>query len=158
MAMKLKIILAALCVAVGYAAYMAYRTYDTATNAYAVWWVAEMVIEHMEASDGQWPSGWDDLADDYETCAKRSGRSWTFESLRGRVEVDWRADPNMLSRAKDNGQEKPFRVIWLRNGSDAHWAGREPNRMILEYLKEPKQPPAWPASVPATRKASEPVI
>ncbi len=155
---KKKTILAVVCVLLVGGGYFAYRVYDTVPNAYAVWWVADMVIEHMEANGGRWPSGWDDLADDYEICTARSGRPWTLEDLRGRVNVDWDADPNVLSQVKDSGQEKPFRVIWLKDGSDAHWARREPNRLILKYLQKPKESPASPKSKPATRNAADGVI
>jgi hypothetical protein len=136
--MKRKILLLLLCILLaggGCFAYLVYQAlYNTTPNAYAVWWVADMVIEHMEANDGHWPTGWDDLVDDYGTCAKTAGRPWTFEELRGRVEVDWHADPNTLVKASNNEHAPPFRVIWLKDGSKGHWAGREPNRMILQYL------------------------
>ncbi|HAU37543.1 MAG TPA: hypothetical protein DCX07_07465 [Phycisphaerales bacterium] len=126
----------------------------TVPNAYAVWWVADMVIEHMEANDGAWPSGWNDLRDDYEWCTKKAGRSWTFEELRSRVEVDWSADPSRLLKTAPQFQDKPFRVIWLRDGSNAYWAAHEPNTMILEYLKDRSASPA--ASQPATK--SQPAV
>ena len=30
-------------------------------NAYAVWWTADLVIEHMERNQGAWPRNWDEL-------------------------------------------------------------------------------------------------
>jgi hypothetical protein len=153
--MKRKVLLLALCVFLaggGFFAYQVYRyVYTTVPNAYAVWWVADMVIEHMEANGGRWPTGWDDLADDYEMCTKRSGRPWTFEDLRSRVKVDWHADPKALSRTRDRGQEKPFRAIWPKDRSSVYWDGREPNRMILDYLKKQKEAPESPDSAPATQ-------
>jgi hypothetical protein len=74
-------------------------------DAYAVWWVADMVIEYMETHDGAWPQGWDDLREPYDTCVRRSGRPWTFEHLRDRVDVDWEADPARLMTAPDTGTE-----------------------------------------------------
>ena len=156
--MKLKIILVVLCVLLVAGGYFLYRVYEGVPNAYAVWWVADMVIEHMEANGGRWPSGWDDLADDYETCTEKAGRPWTFEDLRSRVDVDWDADPNVLSQVKDSGQEKPFRVIWLKDGSDGYWVGREPNRIILDYLKKRKKTPASPESMPTTQMAVYDII
>lgn len=118
-------------------------TSSTVPNSYAVWWVADLVILHMEANEGAWPTGWDDLQDDYVTATETSGEPWTFESLQERVQVDWDADPDVLARATPSDDEPPFRVIWLRDGGGEHWAGQEPNQMILEYLQE------HPESLPA---------
>jgi len=108
-------------------------------GSYAVWWVADMCIEHMKANDGDWPQSWDDLRDDYQTCVARSGQPWTFDELSSRVEVDWDASPiELLPMAGDSAVD--LRVIWLRNGSDVHWSGREPNTMILDYLKSRSNP------------------
>lgn len=113
---------------------------NTIHGSYAVWWVADMCIEHMAANDGQWPRSWDDLRDDYQTCVARSGPSWTFADLSSRVEVDWDANPiDMLPVDDDSNVE--LRVIWLRNGSDSHWTGHEPNEKILDYLRSLQQRP-----------------
>lgn len=110
---------------------------DTTPNAYAVEWVADMVITHMEANNGRWPANWDDLRDDYEHDVQAvRARPWTFDELRSRVEVDWQADPESLARTADPGKDPPFRVIWLKDGSTTHWTGMEPNRTILNYLKK----------------------
>jgi hypothetical protein len=123
----------------GGAAYYAYWKIDSTTrDAYAVWWVADMVIEYMETHNGEWPRGWDDLHEPYETCVRRSGRPWTFDQLRNRVDVDWAADPARLVVATDNGTGPPFQVVWLRSGRSTHWQSREPNRMILDYLHAQK--------------------
>jgi hypothetical protein len=132
------ILLAALALALslgGGALYLARRTANAIGDAYAGWWVADMVIEHMETHDGAWPRGWDDLREPYETCVRRSGQPWTFEQLRSRVDVDWGADPVQLAASLGDGPGPPFRVIWLRSGGHNHWEGREPNRMIYDYLR-----------------------
>jgi hypothetical protein len=121
--------------AAGGAAWFARRTAETVRDAYAAEWVAGMVVEHMRTNGGAWPRGWDDLRAPYESVAARAGRPWSFEQLRERVEVDWAADPARLADAPDGGPGPPFRVIWLRNGGDAHWQGREPNRVVLEHLR-----------------------
>src|SRR3954452_23982693 len=72
----------------------------------------------------------------YEAATKRVGRPWTFEELRSRVEVDWDADPSVLSEMKLTDNQPPFRVIWLRDGSEAYWSGKEPNRLIWDYLQQ----------------------
>ncbi len=120
-------------------AWFAYHKVDASVrNSYAVWWVAAMVIEHMQAHDGDWPKDWSDLNDDYELCVRRSGRPWTFEELRGRVIVDWQADTKQLTDQARRGQ--PFRVIWLADGTDSHYQSHEPNKMLSAYfLEKPPQ-------------------
>jgi hypothetical protein len=34
--------------------------------------------------------------------------------------------------------DPPFRVIRLTNGSDVHWSGADPNRLVFEFLKKRK--------------------
>ncbi len=72
------------------------RVAQSISGSYAVWWVADMVVEHLDANDGEWPKNWNALRDDYQTCVKRSGRPWEFEQLRTRVAVDWDANPKKL--------------------------------------------------------------
>lgn len=92
-----------------------------------------MVIEHLKANDNAWPKGWDDLRKPYETCVLRSGRPWSFDELRDRVDVDWGADAK--SRLKT---DQTTRAIWLRDGTNAYWENHEPNRLIREYLTRGK--------------------
>jgi hypothetical protein len=121
---------------VAWGAWTAYRiVYITVPNCYAVWWVADMATEFMATHNDAWPSGWDDLREPYETLTKRSGRPWTFDELRSRVNVDWDADPEILAEALPTDKEPPIRVIWLRDGSATYWSGQEPNQMVLEYLR-----------------------
>lgn len=114
----------------------------TTKNAYAVWWVADMVVEHLKANEHEWPRSWDDLKDDYETCASRSGQPWTFEQLRSRVNVDFNADVEKLRSSAKEDSEPNFRVIWLSDGRDDHWGQREPNMIIFDFLRDfsPEKP------------------
>ena len=123
---------------------------NTIRNCYAQWWVADMVMLHLDANEGQWPRSWSDLRDDYDVCSKRSGKPWTFEELSERVTVDWKIETDSLRSLPSDNDHPPFRVIWPSDGSSAHWESREPNAMIAEYLKlhpavkevtEQKEPP-----------------
>jgi hypothetical protein len=125
--------------------YWLFRLKESIHNSYAVWWVADMVVEHLQANSGKWPEGWEDLRDDYQTCVKRSGQPWTFEELSQRVIIDWHADPQQLLLASQGLDRPAFRVISLRDGTTSHWGTLEPNRIILEYLRSPKTPPATPS-------------
>jgi hypothetical protein len=107
---------------------------NTIHNAYSAWWVADMVVEHMDANDNKWPKGWDDLLDDYRTCVANTGaQPWEFEELKKRVEIDWNANPHDLVSQQSNGKPK-FVAIWLKGGFSSNWAGAEPNQIVLDYL------------------------
>jgi hypothetical protein len=108
-------------------------------NSYAQWWVADMVVLHLEANDQKWPKSWDELRDDYETCVRRSGPAWSYEELTSGVMIDWDADPLSLKSAVQQAGRPPFRVLWLSDGSSSHWESREPNQIIWEYLQTRSQ-------------------
>lgn len=109
------------------------KTQQAVRNSYAVWWVADMVVEHLDANAGEWPKGWGDLKDDYQLLVGTSEPAWSFEELQSRVEVKWDARPDELVQQAGDGIPA-FRVIWLSDGTDSHWSGREPNQIVLDYL------------------------
>ncbi|MCE9607399.1 MAG: hypothetical protein K8U03_21140 [Planctomycetia bacterium] len=115
--------------------YAYHRVKSIVGDAYAVWWVADLVIHHLDANDLVWPKDWSDLQDDFEELTTKEGRPWTFEELRARVEVDWTADSGNLKTLAERSPRKPLRVIWLRDGTDVFYEGKEPNEMIAEYLR-----------------------
>lgn len=46
-------------------AVLIYRQIDnTLRNCYAQWWVADMIVLHLEANEMNWPHSWIDLRDD----------------------------------------------------------------------------------------------
>ena len=115
--------------------YYLHRLNQGIRNSYAVWWVADMVVEHMKANDDLWPKNWDDLRDDYQTCTERSGQPWSFDELSSRTQIDWQAVPTDLLTQSDGHQGAQFRVITLTDGTNSHWQSSEPNQIILEYLR-----------------------
>lgn len=117
------------------AAYFLHRMSEGVHNSYAVWWVADMVVEHMKANDNQWPQNWDDLQDDYQTCVKRSGQPWSFDELSSRTQIDWQAVPSDLLAQSKGHETAQFRVITLTDGTDSHYQSCEPNQIILDYLR-----------------------
>jgi hypothetical protein len=104
-------------------------------------WVAAVVIDHMERNGGSWPREWQDLEESHEIVAASNGRPWNFDELRGRVAIDFKVKPAELAEASADGDEPPFRVIYLRNGKTHYWRTGEPNRMILDYLTKRAQRP-----------------
>ncbi|MEX2308221.1 MAG: hypothetical protein WD738_11540 [Pirellulales bacterium] len=133
----LKIVACILVVALGVGGWAIHRSMEGVRNAYAVWWVADMVVEHLKANNGAWPRNWDELRDDYQTCVERSGQPWSFEELQNRVAIDWRADPSQLAALANRDFTPPFCVIWLSDGTNSHWEHAEPNQIIADYLKSP---------------------
>jgi len=132
---KLLIVLMSLVVFGGvFAIWMGFRVREVIHDSYAVWWVADMVVEHLKATEDQWPKDWDELRDDYRTVVKRSGDAWSFEELSSRVCVDWTASVAELRKSALEGDKPNFRVIWLRDERTSHWAGAEPNQIIYDYL------------------------
>jgi hypothetical protein len=133
----------------GFLAYAVYQAgHVVIPNAYAVWWMADLVIDHMEKHDGAWPRSWDELRVTSEQAGKGTVSTNldgtviaefrprdTINDLQKRVEIDWNADPRELVKAEFKAKGPPFRVIWLRNGKSTHYQGKEPNEMVLEYLK-----------------------
>jgi len=117
-----------------YAGYHIYSLNEAMRNSYAEWWVADMVIEYLQANHDAWPRDWSELRQPYQNCVKRSGRPWAFEELQTRVDVDWQADPKQLAAAAKL-PEPTFRVIWLRDGTDASWERHKPDQMIYDYFR-----------------------
>lgn len=131
---------------VGYAGYSIYRIPETFREAYALCWVSGMVVDYMEGNDGRWPREWDDLKGPYELAVAQVGRTWTFDDLRSRVDVDFSADPKELAKARVKNGSVPFRVISLRSGYYHYIEGSDPNVRIWEHLqKRAKQAETMPA-------------
>ena len=107
---------------------------NTIRNGYSQWWVADMVVQHLDANSNQWPRNWDDLRDDYQTCVTNArAQPWEFRELQSRVEIDWGANPDELLDQQTDGAPN-FRAIWLADGTRSSWGGREPNQIVLDYL------------------------
>lgn len=131
-------------------------------NAYAVWWTADLVIQHLEKNGGTWPKSWDDLRTTSGQAYKGTASTnldgtlsvefrprESIEELQERVEIDWKADPVELLKS-ESGKTPPFRVIRLKNGRNTHYSGKEPNQMILEYLKSKEDEKVAPGTQSTT--------
>ena len=105
-------------------------------DSYAQWWAADMVIEYMMENHGRWPRNWEELRDPHEAIAKQAGKPWTLAEIRDRVEIRFDADPQALRSAALVDYQPPFEVVYLRSGEHHNWKGKEPNRMIWDYLHD----------------------
>lgn len=97
-------------------------------DAYASDWTSEFLIAHLQANNDQWPRGWGDLKDEYDTLAAPDHYPFTFAELQDRVELDWNVDPSELPAA-----DPPQVVFRLRSGRKASYGG-DPNVRIRDYL------------------------
>lgn len=142
------IVVAVLLAGAGFTAWFGYQVLLVPRDAYAVWWTADLVIEHMDKHGGSWPRSWDELRTTGDqaykgtTSTNRDGTMIaefrardTIDELKQRVEIDWKANPKTLANAEFKEKGPPFRAIWLRNGKSTHYSSKEPNDMVLEYLK-----------------------
>jgi hypothetical protein len=53
--------LAVLLTGIGFIVWFGYQVVRVPLDAYAVWWTADLVIDHMEKHGGSWPQNWDEL-------------------------------------------------------------------------------------------------
>lgn len=117
-----------------YAAYL--RTTEVAKDAYASWWVGEVIVEYMSHNDGRWPRNWDDLRSSYRATCFRVGNSpWTFEELRERILVDFTVNPEQLRSANGQRREAPCCFIRSADGRDVSYERAGGNDMIWGYIR-----------------------
>ncbi len=57
-------------------------------EAYASDWTAVFIIDHVRTT-GNWPTGWQDLHDEYERLAVPQHYAWTFDELKALISVNW---------------------------------------------------------------------
>lgn len=129
-----RIAVTTLCCVIALTLYIYFRLDAEIRDCYAALTAADMVIEHLKANKGAWPKSWDELQDDYESWYRRTP-FWNFDDLRSRVDIDWNADSTALIRDSSIEAGKPFKVVFLREGSGSPWQLRKPNQKILDYLR-----------------------
>ncbi len=117
------------------AGYFLHRTNHLIQNAYAAWWVGDLVVEHLKNNDNHWPRNWDDLRDEYEAGVMRSGQPFSFDELSSRIKIDWDANPAEFLARSAGHEDAQFRVIFLADGTECHVDSHEPNQVVLEYLR-----------------------
>lgn len=112
------------------------RMLDRKLNGNAIDWTAELIIEHIDTDGGNWPTGWEDLRDDYDSLTISINKPWFFDDFATLVEIDWNAETPAVQSVTE-----PVRVVWLKDGSADHNTGREPNQLIWQYLNKKVFPP-----------------
>lgn len=94
-------------------------------STYAARLVAQMCVEHLKANNA-WPTGWDELRDDYGPCVAQSGQAWSFDELKERVGVDWSINPNYLP---------PGPILWVANDPTFPFFGTTPDEIVTQYVE-----------------------
>jgi len=121
-------------------------------DGYAQWGAADMLIDYMEAHDGAWPRGWDDLRPQFEDNKGRVG--WTYDRFQDRIGVDFTADPDRLRNESLESRSVTFRVIWPKSWFAAT-VGGDPNQRLCDYFRRKEgivdpEPPVPEGFVPPT--------
>jgi hypothetical protein len=115
------------------AAYIIHRSLQAVQDSYALWDVARAIVQHMEAHQDQWPTGWEDVRHSYVSLTVlKGGLPW--EEIPKRVEVDFLFSPMLLLKGPLPTADAPLRVVWLKNGDSHHWSCAEPNEIILDHI------------------------
>ena len=136
-----------------YLAWAVYRMSRVPGNAYATQGAADLIIHHLQLNSNHWPRSWSELNETYSKLARDyaqidvNGRiqwpgadGWvasSLEEIHKRIEIDWNVELEILQKTKATNGLRPFRVVWLRDGTHTHWQGMEPNRIIWNYLQNP---------------------
>ena len=113
---------------------------DAMTDRYSAMQVGYLVTAYLDANDGQWPKGWEDLNYYYDADSK-DGDGYLLE-LKRRVHVDWSVDVEALAAAQ-SATSPPFPVVECVSGRPAGpTEHHEANQVIFEYLRESRRSPA----------------
>ena len=102
-------------------------------EAYASDWTAKFIIEHIRAT-GDWPTGWNDLRDEYDRLAAPEHYAWTFEQLQLLIKVDWN-----VSIADIRDSAAPLDHVRLTSGRQVDYNG-DPDKLIYDYVQTVKAP------------------
>ena len=109
------------------------RCFPSPKDAYASDWTSIFVIDHIRTS-GEWPTGWEDLRDEFDRLADLNHYAWTFDELQELVWFDWDA---VLNDVRD--ASPPLQVFRLTSGRHLSYNG-DPNLLIREYVRTGKDP------------------
>ena len=102
-------------------------------EAYASDWTSVFIIEHLRRTD-RWPTGWEDLRDEYDELARPTHYAWTFEELQSLIDVRWDATLEEIQNSKT-----PIDLVRLSSGKSVSFNGN-PNDLIFDYVKTGNDP------------------
>ena len=99
-------------------------------DGYAQWGAVDLVINYMEANEGQWPPSWEAL----ERTPSVAPNGWSFEHFRSRVFIDFDAKADDLRRQALSSDEPTFNVIRAVHDTGVY-IGEDPNTMLWRYFR-----------------------
>ena len=99
-------------------------------NANTIGWVAEMIGNHLDANNGEWPSSWGDLDDDYLEVVCEFGQPWQYEELKNCVEIDWATTPLQIRESKNQNPS----CLKFRDGYSFPMAEETANARMMEII------------------------
>lgn len=102
------------------------------SDAYASDWTAIFIIEHLKASENNWPANWADLQDEFDRMAEPSHYAWSFAELQERVNLRFDLTADQVHDA-----DPPIEAIRLTSGRQISFDGN-PNVNVREYLRTGK--------------------
>ena len=110
-------------------------------EAYAAYATAELIIDHLENHDDQWPQSWDDLFAAAERF-KADGRhpNWEPSELPDYIAVDWDVDPTALRAIPAHEVDRRVKVITPRDGGAFVVEVVDANLLVWDYLNTAHAP------------------
>lgn len=102
-------------------------------KAYASDWTAVFIIDHIRTT-GSWPTGWQDLRDEYDRLAVPDFYAWTFDELQTIINVDWNLTVEEIRESMQS-----IDAIRLSGGSKVSYNGN-PNDLIFDYIHTGNDP------------------
>ena len=120
------------------------RLFEPPNDAYAMWAAGDVLLGYMNDNQGNWPGSWDELADHHTKSGGGSTIIGAFSEMQSRIAIDFSFDPNAVIDSLEATDVAPdFRVVSLKDGGNAHWAGWNQinGSLISSNLRSSTQPP-----------------
>ncbi|KAA5536077.1 hypothetical protein FYK55_28190 [Roseiconus nitratireducens] len=102
-------------------------------EAYASDWTAAFIIDHIRTS-GAWPTGWDDLHDEYDRLAVPQHYAWTFDELQTLIDVNWDSSIDAIRES-----DVPHDNVQLTSGRQVSYNG-DPDVLIHDFVHTGSDP------------------
>ena len=81
-------------------------------DGYHQWAAGFMVLEYVEANDGEWPRNWECLEAGFDRRYKGGNYKISFPEFKQRVVIDFSANPIELRQKAIENDEIAFNVIY----------------------------------------------
>lgn len=111
-----------------------WQTYseEEIVDGYALHDLALLIIDYVEARDGQWPGSWSELR--AHAAVHNDPASWSLDYYEERLLVDFVVDPIELQRRTASEDNISFHVISAKRRT-RFVPFTDPNALISEYFR-----------------------